>query len=192
MSQERTTCREIAICVFHELPQLATALQSHHLELPDGRCSLPVGYTLNYGYHTTGRLAGWRELLDAKLDDLSLSGDQRVNWLLLRAHAEEIRNGPRRPYFQFAEQILHGRRWLDEALAVASSAEAKARVAGELAARLARVGKFAEARQLLADSPMPDDEAAAQRLADNRAAVDRAEQVYEADRQAQAGRGGSP
>jgi hypothetical protein len=174
LSDLRDACRELSTCVFHELPTLIPILQSRHLERPDGICVLPVGYTLNYGYHTTGRLAEWRKVLDDTLSNASLTGDRRVNWLLLRAHAEEIHAGPTRPYYALSEQVTLGRAWLDEALEVAQSPDAKARVSLELAARLVHVGRPVEAKSVLDAAPAPASEEGVARLQRSRMVVDQA------------------
>ncbi len=65
-------------------------LQKDFLQLPDGRCSLPVAYTLTYIYLGRGKLKDWLGVLDAKLADPALTGNLRVNWLLARAQAQEF------------------------------------------------------------------------------------------------------
>ena len=140
---------ELAGCVTQELPQEVARLQQEYLELPDGTCVLPVAYTLAYSYLGRGKLNEWIDLLAAKLADPAITGDKRVNWLLARAQADEIRLGPAEPWVIVRLRVMDGYEWVTEAALVAESAEAKVRVAKEKAARLAALRKFDEARDLL-------------------------------------------
>lgn len=145
----RDACRQMAICVTQELPPHRVRLQNEFLQLPDGTCSLPVAYVLGYSYESLGELDQWQALLDARLTDPSLSGDARVNWLIARAHAQEISGGQARPYVVIKERVLDGRGWLEEAQLTAEDPAVKARVAGELAACVAAALQFDNARQIL-------------------------------------------
>lgn len=124
-------------------PQSALWLEEDYLETESGRCSLPAAYTLAYVHLVTGRLLEWIEKLETRLDDSSLSGEERVNWLIARAMAEEIRGCPEdHRTFVGCERLGAGFGWLDEAMLVAESPETKTRVIRERAARLAALQKW--------------------------------------------------
>ena len=78
-----------------------------------------------------------------------MKGDQRVNWLLARSHAEEIRDGDHDRYDGDNVRPLAGRSWIEQSLQTAETPAVKKRVAKELAARLTAEGYFAEAREVL-------------------------------------------
>jgi hypothetical protein len=136
-----------------QLPEQAGRLQNEFLQLPDGRCALPVAYTLSYSYLGRRKMADWIAFLDAKLADPTLVGDVRVNWLLARAHAQELVRNPSKHYPQRwpfpANWPLDGRKYLDQALQAAQSPQVKIRVAREIIGRLAAAGRFQEATDLL-------------------------------------------
>ena len=68
-----------------------------------------------------GNILPWIERLEARLADESLTGDRRVNWLLARAQAEEIRRGRPHEHYLTVERPLAGRAWIEEATLVAES-----------------------------------------------------------------------
>ena len=84
----RFSLAQMATMTTLQLPDHAARLQNEFLQLPDGRCSLPVAYTLTYSNLAKQTLSNWIAFLDAKLADTTLTGDQRVNWLIARAHAQ--------------------------------------------------------------------------------------------------------
>jgi hypothetical protein len=84
-----------------------------------------------------GNLLTWIDQLDARLADDQLAGDRRVNWLLARAQAEEIRHSRPHEHYLTMDCPLAGRAWLEEATLVAQSEEPRLRAYRELAARLA-------------------------------------------------------
>ncbi|MEX2027083.1 MAG: hypothetical protein WEH44_07275, partial [Pirellulaceae bacterium] len=145
----------MALCATQQLPEQAARLQSEFLELDDGRCCLPVAYTLAYSYLGRGRLDEWIALLNDKLNANSITGDRRVNWLLARAHAEEIRYERANPYVPHGSRATDGRVYLDEGLIVAESPAVKARVAKEIAARLVSSMQFSAGREALQQTPNP-------------------------------------
>jgi hypothetical protein len=156
----------MGIFVTQQLPSQATRLQNEFLQLPDGRCSLPVAYTLAYSYVGREKLADWIALLEAKLSDPSVTGDLRVNWLLARAQTQEL-NRPSPGHYPFrAEAPPHwpfeGRVYLDLALEAAQSPANKVRVAREIAGRLVWNGEFQTAKALLQQllGSLPDDQKA--------------------------------
>ncbi|MCA9077795.1 MAG: hypothetical protein KDA93_22400 [Planctomycetaceae bacterium] len=147
----RDACRRVGHFIAHQTSQ-ADELHDGHLEQTDGSCCLPIAYTLNYSYLTQGKLDEWIADLDARLDQPGVAGDKRVNWLIARGHAEEIRQGPSGPYTVPHYRWGAARPWLDQALADAQSDEVKARVAKEIAARLLISGQYDEARTVLQDA----------------------------------------
>ncbi|MCA9077774.1 MAG: hypothetical protein KDA93_22295 [Planctomycetaceae bacterium] len=147
----RDACRRIGHYIAHETSQ-ADELRDGHLEQTDGSCCLPIAYTLNYSYLSQGKLDEWIADLDARLDQPGVAGDKRVNWLIARGHAEEIRQGPSGPYTVPHYRWGAARPWLDQALADAQSAEVKARVAKEIAARLLISRQYDEARTVLQEA----------------------------------------
>lgn len=147
--ERRNACYRMGACIMHEQPEAARVLQDQYLDLPGGGCALPVAYALSYGYKSAGQMTPWLEYLDARLADDSLDGDARVTWLLARAHAEEIRHGREGRYVVAVERITAGQGWIDEARLVAKSPEFKLLGANESAARLAALGKFDAARDML-------------------------------------------
>jgi hypothetical protein len=129
-------------------PHLET-LEQQYLQLPDGGCALPVAYSLAYGYWMDGRIEEWIAQLEARLADAQLSGDERVNWLLARAQAEEIRSSPPGQHWFSLDRFLAGRGWIEEATLVADSEPVRLRAFQELAARLTVDEHLAAARQIL-------------------------------------------
>ena len=128
--------RQITIPTVMQYPEHFQVLLEEYLEMPDGGCCLPAAYSLGYGHLVQDRMSEWIELLDAKLADESLSGDRRVNWLLARAHAEEIRRSPNSHYYSGRERIAAGNDWIVEASLVAESSDSQLRIAREQIARL--------------------------------------------------------
>ena len=110
-------------------------LEDQYLAAPDGTCVLPAAYTLTYGYWSLGRIQEWIDKLDARLADKQLTGDRRVNWLIARAHAEEIRQG-KVSRWPGAHQTLAGRGWIETACLVAQSEPVRLRAYRELIVRL--------------------------------------------------------
>ena len=94
----RFALAEMAAFVTLQLPAQASVLQNQYLQLPDGRCALPVAYVLSYSYLSQGKQADWTAFLDAKLGDPTVTGDLRVNWLLARSHIQELLRNPSKHY----------------------------------------------------------------------------------------------
>lgn len=147
----RQALRRMAIDVSREMPPQAERLESEFLRLTDGRCCLPVAYTLTLAHLGKGHLEQWTKYLDRTLADPNLSGDQRVNWLLARSFAEEIRQAGSRlePYEDLYIRATDGSAFLDEAFRVAEGSEVKIRVAKERAGRMAAVGDMDGARKVV-------------------------------------------
>ena len=131
---------QLAIYTTQQLPGQADRLRAQYLQLPDGRCCLPVAYTLACSYLGLNRYPDWVATLDAKLADTTLVGDLRVNWLLARADAEELDPAWVIHYPAHwavpAQHPLYGRHYLYQALKSAQSTPVKLRVAQEILARL--------------------------------------------------------
>ena len=130
--------RTLALDVTRELPEHATRLAKEYLALPDGSCSLPVAYVLAYSHLARNELGNWITFLDGRLSDPSVKEEKRVNWLLARAFAEEIRQSTTelKLYTEVHARPMDGSRFLEEARREAQSDAARVRVAEELAARL--------------------------------------------------------
>ena len=120
-----------------------------YLILPDGQCVLGVAYTLAYGYWVGGRIEQWVDRLEARLADEQLTGDRRVNWLLARAQAEEIRRSPPYEHWLTVDRFLAGRGWIEEACLVAQSEPVRLRAYRELAARLTAEERLDAAQRML-------------------------------------------
>jgi hypothetical protein len=148
---ERLACATLAICTTQQLPSQAARLQQDFLVLPDGRCSLPVAFTLGCSYLGEKRYVEWVEFLEGKLADASLSGDQRVNWLIARANAAELSESssihyPKRYFVPYLDP-RNGYSYLEQALQAAQSPENKVRVAKEIALRRVFSHQFDRARE---------------------------------------------
>jgi PA14 domain len=151
--ETRSSLAGMATLTTQQLPNQSARLQQEFLQLADGRCSLPVAYTLTYSYLGRGKLNDWLAVLDAKLADPVLTGDIRVNWLLARAQAQEftrraIVHYPYRFSYPFSWP-LDGKHYLYEALTAAQSPWVKVRVAKEIAARLTSAGQYQAAEDFL-------------------------------------------
>lgn len=146
---ERHRFRDLASRIIWDYRSHFDLLEDQYLELPDGGCSLTVAYTLSYGHWEEGRLLEWIDKLESRLEDDQLTGDRRVNWLLARAQAEEIRRGrPNRRWFT-VERFMAGKGWLQEACLVAQSEPTKLRAYKEMVVRQAAGGQFEAARHFV-------------------------------------------
>ena len=87
--------------------------------------------------------------LEARLADEQLTGDRRVNWLLARAQAEEIRRSPPYEHWLTVDRFLAGRGWIEEACLVAQSEPVRLRAYRELAARLTAEERLDAAQRML-------------------------------------------
>jgi hypothetical protein len=160
--ETRSSLAKMAILTTQQLPAQTSHLQQEFLQLPDGRCSLPVAYTLTFSFLGRGKLSDWIATLDAKLADPTLNGDLRVNWLLARAQAQEFtRPGQYQypfnaPYPSFWP--ISGRQYLFQAFNAAQTPAVKARVAKEIAAHMTIAADFQGAKDLLgqAANSLPD------------------------------------
>jgi hypothetical protein len=158
----RYSLAQLAIFTTQQLPDHYARLQNEFLQLPDGRCSLPVAYTLTYSYLGRRKAADWMAFLDAKLADPTVVADLRVNWLIARSFAEEHGTKPPAHYplrWSVPQTApLLGRSFLDQAVQAAQTPIVKLRAAREIAGRLAWAQEFQLAKDLLqplSDS-MPD------------------------------------
>jgi hypothetical protein len=162
----RAAMADMAAFTTLQLPDQVARLQNQYLQLPNGQCVLPVAYTLSYSYLGQRKIADWIALLDAKLADPTVTGDLRVNWLLARAHAQELVRNPSKHYplrWPFpASWPLDGRKYLDQALQAAQSAGVKMRVAREIVGRLAAARQFDAATAFVQQlvGSLPDDQKA--------------------------------
>jgi hypothetical protein len=164
--ETRTWLGQMAIFVTQQLPSQAGRLQQEFLQLADGRCSLPVAYTLTYSYLGQGKLSNWIATLDAKLADPTLTGDLRVNWLIARAHAQEFALAGQQKYpfgsSHPSSAAKNGRPFLFEALNATQSPGTKVRVAKEMLGRLIASGDVQPAKDFLGQvaAALPADQKA--------------------------------
>jgi hypothetical protein len=135
-----------------EYPAGRQQMEEGYLEYPDGKCCLYAAYTLAYAYAYAGQLDAWIEKLTARLNNESLVGEKRVDWLIARAHAEEIRGSKPEPYKMLQERPLAGWVWLDEASLYAKEEATALRVVLEKLTRLASVDPKGKAMDLLAQA----------------------------------------
>ncbi|MEZ6049205.1 MAG: PA14 domain-containing protein [Planctomycetaceae bacterium] len=147
--ENREAFFHMASPVTQELPAHADRLQDEFLEMPDGSCCLPVAYTLGYSYLSRNNLTAWTELLENKLANESLTGDQRAGWLIARAHAHEIRLSTRNPFVMPHSRPLDARDLLETAILEAEDPELKFILNKHIAIRLTAAGLFDEARSIL-------------------------------------------
>jgi PA14 domain len=158
----RNGYRRLALYVTQQLPEQAAQLQSQFLVTPDGRCCLPVAYTLAYSYLAQNNLAAWTSFLDNRLSDSTLTGDLRVNWLLARALAEEIRQAKPPVWLDVNvyTRPTDGMIYVTQASQAAQSAWVQLRAALEQAGRLASAGQLSAATGVL--QPLANSMPAAQ------------------------------
>ncbi|MEZ6049198.1 MAG: hypothetical protein R3C11_27200 [Planctomycetaceae bacterium] len=182
--------RFLAICIGKQSPTQLDLLRDEYLETAAGECCLPVAYTLGYAYLGQERLDEWVALLTDKLNDQNLQGEQRVNWLLARAQAHEIRLGPvGDPYAIVNLRPMDGLTYIEEAILSAELPETKMRLTKERAARLSSANEMDAARLVLqeaAASASPEDQLRLTEWTDcvNRFEAARLEQVANQDEEA--------
>ncbi|WP_010583122.1 PA14 domain-containing protein [Schlesneria paludicola] len=163
---QRYAFSRMAIFVTQQLPGQAELLQANYLQLADGRCSLPVAYTLAHSYLGRKKYSEWLGILDAKLADKAVTGDARVNWLLARANAQELDPNSSSHYPHYYPVPFHnalgGLNYLDDALKAATTPAVKVRVAHEIISRLAWQGDFKQAKSVLQSlgTSLPEDQQA--------------------------------
>jgi len=142
--------REITIGIVWQYAPHHEMLEEQYLEMPDGGCSLPVACVFAHAYKVQDRYDEWIEKLDGRLADKSITGDQRVNWLLARAYAEEMLEA--QPKRRFAPNIrpLAGKGWIETACLVAQTEPVRRRAYKELMVRWLAEGQFGSAREVVA------------------------------------------
>ena len=94
-SSGRLPYQLLADAMASQYPPHRQLLEQANLKLPNGGCCLPVAYILSYALLEEGQIGDWISRLKEVLDDGSITGDQRVEWLLAR-EAEEVRRARRR------------------------------------------------------------------------------------------------
>ncbi len=147
--ENRKALHLMGMSVATELPDHADRLRDEFLEIDDGSCCLPVAYALGYRALIQNRLDEWTEFLDARLAQETLTGSKRVNWLIAKAHAREIRFGRRDPHAIVEDSPMEGIKQLKKALLAADDPGMKVKVAKQLAARFAYAQQFAESRAVM-------------------------------------------
>jgi hypothetical protein len=122
-------------------------LHKEYLEMADGSCCLPVAYVTAYGHLVTGQIVTWIDYLDEKLEDETVVGDHRINWLLARGMTEEVRRCPPHRARRGIEQLRAGDPWIVEGLLIAESPSINLRLAKERIARLAALQDWSAAEE---------------------------------------------
>lgn len=131
----RDPYRAIADEMFLEDPEAKTLLET--IAILDGKVNLPAAYILAYVMLRENQLPEWTRRLEEGLANEALDGDQRVNWLFARAHAQEIRGDESARHVPGRlDSPLAGRHWLAEARSIAASPETRRRATHEYVARL--------------------------------------------------------
>ena len=108
----------LADAMASQYPPHRQLLGQANLKLPNGGCCLPVAYILSYVVLEEGQIGVWISRLKKVLDDGSITGDPRVDWLLALAQAEEIRRAStqmKRRQLWLDHRLLAGLGWLDTA-----------------------------------------------------------------------------
>jgi hypothetical protein len=108
-----------------------------------GLAKLPVAAALAWSYTRSDEGQAWREYLDEKIADATMSTDQRASWLLARAFAECAIQGPVDFY------PLGGRDFVEQAFASAESEPMRLTCLASLVDALVRTGEFGQASSLL-------------------------------------------
>lgn len=147
----RAAYRRLALFVTQQMPEQAGQLQSQFLVTPDGRCCLPVAYTLALSYLSQNNLAQWARYLNSQLQNSTLTGDLRVNWLLARAFVQEIRQS--QPNVSLDSEVYYrvtdSSAFIAQAIQSAQSPAVKVRASLESAGRLMATGQFDAATAML-------------------------------------------
>ncbi len=156
--KNRKALRHFIVPLLLEHPTSAAWLEQDYLETGQGKCSIAAATILAYIHLVDGKLSSWIESLDARLEDVSLKGETRVNWLVARAIAEEIRNC-KVSHVQDPDrhQLGAGFKWLTEAESLAELPSTKTLVVRERATRLAALGRFQHAANSIIGLPELDD-----------------------------------
>ncbi|MCA9232948.1 MAG: hypothetical protein KDA57_20035 [Planctomycetales bacterium] len=131
-----------------------------YLETEAGHCVLPAAYTLGYRHAAAGTLSEWIALLKTKLDEPSLTSEQRVNWLIARAQAAEINGRPTEYRRLGGERLLSGKDWLVESRLIAENTATQRRITTEFFSRLAAHRMWEEAEAELQNQLSPAEMAA--------------------------------
>jgi len=111
----------------------------------EGGVRRQVARVLGYAYREYESMDAWRQLIDQRLTDASITGDRKAGWLLVRGDAEVIatdRRGKVSP--------LAGKGWIDQAMAAASGEGMKLACVEALALGYAQLLLEGKARSLLA------------------------------------------
>lgn len=120
-------------------------LWDEHLERESGHCNLVVVKITNYSSTAGGFGNLFRTMLDLRLKDDSLTGDQRSTWLVARAIAEEP-NGGGGP-----TRLERAYPYLKEALQVAESDTYRFKAFNELVTRYITMNQLSVARRMIAE-----------------------------------------
>ncbi|MCX5647511.1 MAG: hypothetical protein NTX40_00195 [Planctomycetota bacterium] len=110
---------------------------------PAGQPRLGVAKILTYVRFAAGGIEAWQAYLDGQVETAAGSPDAQAGWLLARAHADSVV-----PSVLFPSP-LRGKKWLDQALALAASAPVRFQVLDEIVRGHMFVGKYEKATETL-------------------------------------------
>ncbi|MCA9200521.1 MAG: hypothetical protein KDA87_23440 [Planctomycetales bacterium] len=103
----------------------------------NGDLNLAAAYILSFVSLREGKIDQWIRFLDERLADDQQNANQRINWLLARAQAQEIRSDlSARHVPGTLERPFAGRQWIEEATLIATAQPDARRTAIEYLARL--------------------------------------------------------
>jgi PA14 domain len=149
----------------------AETLCDHYLERADGQCNLAVAYSAAYAARANRSGEQFMAMLDERINDESVQGDQLMTWLVARAFAKQVLPGALQPMGGFSD--------LESAYMVAESDENKFWALHEMVARLSSTDRSNEAIALVEERgggfTSPQQQAA---MADWRAKAEALAAVY--------------
>jgi hypothetical protein len=120
----------------------ALQLWEEYITKPGGECNLSVAYVTAWAAREEGKANLYTERIGEALENETLTGDQRLTWLLARSYGEGVMvDGPARP--------TRGMESLQEAMLVAQTDDYKFWALQEMVARLGSHGSAEEANTML-------------------------------------------
>ena len=145
--QDTPESRDYAACYFYgkalgseEDRQTVKAVMVDEKGLP----RMGAVKVLTWSYRRLNQLKEWGKLLEEKAKAPNLDGDGRARWFLARAYAEEAQG--------YEPSAFMGLKWVDQALGAATSESLQLECLGRLVDTNVQVGKFNEAKSLLASN----------------------------------------
>ena len=145
--QDTPESRDYAACYFYgkalssdEDRQTVKAVMVDEKGLP----RMGAVKVLTWSYRRLNQLKEWGKVLEEKAKAPDLDGDGRAKWFLARAYAEEAQG--------YEPSALMGLKWVDQALGAAASENLQLECLDRLVNTNMQVGKFNEAKSLLASN----------------------------------------